>query len=670
MSPQAVVSKVFLGLGVALVSLSGVADTSWVGPGAGVLDGDWAVETNWDNGLPSSAGCAFLDDLGSLYTVTMSDAVRQVVKGLTLAGSDAAKRPVLEVNGALVVDGEKMTINQAQMKVNEGGSLELRNTDASLGANADSTGSLWINGGALYATNGFSGLAMGAGTAWSDRFAKFKMTGGTADIVIADGKSAFGMKADRSYKYFEMSGGKITVTGNKGKSSYAISSMGYGSTDAHFTMSGGEIAVKNVGLGFGWGVATIGGDAKISVDCGDSDTLQFGPLYTDAGKTAVINLKDNSQFTASGVRTLMFGISTTKSVNTVGELNISGGTHSFGRYSEMGAGTGTYTMNITGGHTTFDQYGVHFGTYPANANRTTGVPPAPNYFCNTTIVNVTSGVLYARCSECRNNSARNQMWGCVIGNGSGSGVIAADVYDARLNLSGTGIVTNGVAPLLVGVAHACGAITQTGGTLYHDGIAYNENTCAMAIGVGGGTGVYDLSGGTCTGVNNVYVGGCRLSTLDRTGAAAHVPRDGMGESTGRLSVSGTGAFTTTKSLYVGVDGAGEIALADSGSIAVGGTLVLSNAVSSAVNVTLTGTAAPTLTAKKLVIAEGAELTVDVSAFEGEPGYYKILGCTTREGEFEDVELVGDTKGGKIVQGHGSDPSVYYCIPKGLMLILR
>ena len=667
MSSKVLDGKFLLGLGVALVSLGGFADTTWVGPGSGVLDGDWATATNWDNGLPDATGAALLNDLGSLYTVTMSDAVRQSVKGLTLTGTSSTKRPVLEVNGALVVDGAKMTITQSQLKVNAGGSLELRNTDASIGANADSTGSLWINGGALYATNGFSGLAMGAGIAWTDRFAKFKMTGGTADVFIADGKAAFGMKADKSYKSFEMSGGKITIAGNKGKSSYAISAMGYGDSDSHFTMSGGEISVKNVGFGFGWGVATVGGDARISVACGDSETLQFGPLYSDAGKRAVINLKDTSQFTASGVRTLMFGLSTSKSVKTVGELNISGGVHSFGRYCEMGAGTGTYTINITGGHTTFDQYGVRFGTYPANANRTAGTP---NYFCNTTIVNVTSGVLYARCGECRNNSAKNTMWGCVIGNGSGSGVIDADVYDGRLNLSGSGVVTNGVAPLMVGVAHGRGSISQTGGLLYHDGIAYNEDTCALAIGVGGGAGAYDLSAGSYAGVNNVYVGGCRLSTLDRTGAAAHVPRDGMRESTGRLSVSGTGAFTTTKSMYVGVDGVGEIALADSGSIAVGGTLVLSNAVSSAVNVTLTGAAAPTLTATKLVVADGAKLTVDVSAFEGEPGYYKILVCTTRVGEFEDVELVGDTKSGKIVQGRGSDPSIYYCIPKGLMLILR
>ena len=667
MSSKALDGKFLLGLGIALVSLGGFADTTWVGPGNGVLDGDWAVEANWDNGLPDSTGCALLDDLESLYTVTMSDAVRQVVKGLTLAGSSTKNRPVLEVNGALVVDGAPLTISQAQMKVNEGGSLELSNAGASIGANADSTGSLWINGGALYATNNFTGFNVSAGNVWANRFAKFWMTGGTADLFVPNGKMAFYLNADRSYQRFEMSGGMMTITANQNKSSYAMKGMGYGDSDEYCTISGdSEIVVKNAGVCFGWGVATIGGNAKFTQTCSDYDILQFGPLYSDAGKKTVLNLKDNSQFTAKNVKTLQFGIGTSKSVRTVGELNISGGTHSFGRYSVMGAGTGTYTINISGGHTTFDQYGVRFSAYPTS-NPTRGTP---NYFANTTTVNVTSGVLYTRCGECRNASARNAMWGCVIGDGSGSSVIDADVYDGRLNLSDSGIFTNGVAPLIVGVAHGRGSISQTGGLLYHDGIAYNENTCALAIGVGGGTGAYDLSAGSYTGVNNVYVGGCRLSTLDRTGAAAHVPRDGMGESTGRLSVSGTGAFTTTKSLYVGVDGTGEIALADSGSIAVGGTLVLSNAVSSAVNVTLTGTAAPTLTAKKLVVADGAKLKVDVSAFEGEPGYYKILDCTTREGEFEDVELVGDTKGGKIVQGHGSDPSVYYCIPKGMLLLVR
>ncbi|HEY3392385.1 MAG TPA: PEP-CTERM sorting domain-containing protein, partial [Lacipirellulaceae bacterium] len=164
-------------------------------------------------------------------------------------------------------------------------------------------------------------------------------------------------------------------------------------------------------------------------------------------------------------------------------------------------------------------------------------------------------------------------------NNGGTAVISADIPDIQDVFVGSGAGTSGT-------------LNQTGGTIHGGAGAQNGWTF---VGQNGGTGTYNLSGGTSDN-ERLYIGrlgGTGTATISGTGLVQWATNPGAGEfvvgidagSMGTATMSGTGAVNTGLVLF-GVGGAiGNLTMSDDSSITSSGNVEFQNSV-----VTVTGNA--------------------------------------------------------------------------------
>lgn len=242
-----------------------------------------------------------------------------------------------------------------------------------------------------------------------------------------------------------------------------------------------------------------------------------------------------------------------------------------------------------------------------------------------------------------------------------------------------------VSPLGLGVGGAEGFVLQTGGKLGLTSVAG-----AMVLGYGSGTGEYVLSNGTVTTSRPLYVGGCLQADLElKTGKIGNtiLYSEGSNHPAGRQEATGAfyargGELTVTaeKGIRVGVDGVGCFEVG-AGAAVTTTELVLSNACASTLAFTLGADgAAGSLTAEKLVIANGARLEIDATRLASAArSTFRLAHCGEVAGAFAPENVTVHAPAGqearfaeaRVVTARAGQAGLWLKVPgPGMMLILR
>lgn len=244
-----------------------------------------------------------------------------------------------------------------------------------------------------------------------------------------------------------------------------------------------------------------------------------------------------------------------------------------------------------------------------------------------------------------------------------------------------------VSPLGLGVGGAEGFVLQTGGKLGLTSVAG-----AMVLGYGSGTGEYVLSNGTVTTSRPLYVGGCLRADLElKTGTGTSdktiLYSEGGNHPAGRQEAKGSfyargGELTVTaeKGIRVGVDGDGRFEVG-AGAAVTTTELVLSNACASTLAFTLGADgAAGSLTAAKLVIADGARLEIDATRLASAArSTFRLAQCGEVAGAFAPENVTVRAPIGqearfaeaRVVTARAGQAGLWLKVPgPGMVLILR
>lgn len=242
-----------------------------------------------------------------------------------------------------------------------------------------------------------------------------------------------------------------------------------------------------------------------------------------------------------------------------------------------------------------------------------------------------------------------------------------------------------VSPLGLGVGGAEGFVLQTGGKLGLTSVAG-----AMVLGYGSGTGEYVLSNGTVTTSRPLYVGGCLRADLElKTGTSGNtiLYSEGSNHPAGRQEAEGAFyarggelAVTAEKGIRVGVDGVGRFEVG-AGAAVTTTELVLSNACASTLAFTLGADgAAGSLTAAKLVIADGARLEIDATRLaSASRSTFRLAQCGEVAGAFAPENVTVRAPAGqearfaeaRVVTARAGQAGLWLKVPgPGMVLILR
>ena len=278
-----------------------------------------------------------------------------------------------------------------------------------------------------------------------------------------------------------------------------------------------------------------------------------------------------------------------------------------------------------------------------------------------------------------NNSSSTgsgRQTGLIVGNGS-SCTGETVVYDRTGTLEITdGIVSNynGFVNTYVGQGSAEGFVRQSGGLCETFTDYYGARRSGLVIGFRGGKGEYDLSGGR-VGCLYAYIGGAVLDK-DLMGATSSLAERG---GFGFLKVSG-GEFAPTHDILVSSAGEGEIRV--SGGAVAAENLILTNSVDAITGkkyvaklsfaLDETGACGSVTLSKKLKIAEGSKLTVDLGGLAtlAKPKVTLLTSAQGVEGAFapDDVTFVGE--GSDQAKIFTTATSLGVKLLRGMVLIVR
>ena len=655
-----------------MIVANAIADATW----KAALDGAWETPGNWSSdALPLATERALITPSDNAYTVTVSTA--QTVQGLTLSGqSDRSYRTRLEIDGPLTIDGAELTARYCDIVVGESGSLEIRN---SLSQNSLlGTGSrLMVDGGTFAMTNAVAKPLDIGEKAW--------LSGGSPSFVVNAGRAVFRgpslmlVASASGYSRTELNGGTLEFVDSSASANAMMCYLDLNSdTGEAFKIDGNaELLFSHGGsMTFGRGVHTFSGNAKMRmVSVSDNNILVFGPYSSDNNRTSTVNISGDASIEAGELREFLFGKSDLRTTGTKGFLNLSGGLVELGYRVQLGGGIGEYEMNQTGGRFVARQYGVRIGGVPYTLYNTS--QSNAKDLCCTSTVKVAGGIFECRAEQSHNNTPNKSMWGLVVG----AGLVGTTTphlmngwTDGRLVIADGGTVSNGACAKIVGVGKAIGTILQTGGRFTGDGATewFNEARDALVIGAFGGTGIYDMQGGTAELDCPLYVGGTTLALLQRTDGNGELPSDIDGKAVGTLRISG-GTMSVTRDAVVGLDGMGTIELAGNGMLTIGRDLTLTNVVEGCaptLKFTLSGETVPTLkVGGSLNVDEGAKLVVDAGDFAGPHGKFLLVDCASADWKFAeaDVTFVGSPD---LSIRRRADGNLYLVRRRGSRIIVR
>jgi lipopolysaccharide export system protein LptA len=625
-------------------------DTFWdvAGPS------DWSTGGNWNNGEPSAADNAFVNNGG---TATIS-AAGEVALALDVAANGGETGFVSMTGGGLAISGVEAIGRKGVGTFTQSAGTHTIGSTLHLGKDlAAASGTYNLSGtGSLDTTGNVALGEFGTGT--------FNQSGGTHTVSGSD--FFFGSQAGGTGIY-DLSAGTLTVSGFEW-----LGSAGTGT----FTQSGGTHTVSSLlymGAGSGnTGTYTLSaGDLAVNANeyignSSNGDFIQTGGTNTTPNLVLGVTAGGNGTYDLSA-GALSVGISEEHigSVST-GVFTQSGGTHTVNSRFYLGtssSGDGTYNLSGTGSLApTGNQYIGYFGAGTFNQTGGTNTVPAArnlfigNFASGTGNYNLSAGTLTtptewigtAGTGTITQSGGTHTVTGIqYLGAGSGN--------TGTYNLSGGDLVVNGNQ--YVGNS-SNGDFIQTGGT---------NSPANLVLGVAAGSnGTYDLSAGTLSvGINEEHIGSASTGVFTQSGGTHTVnSRFYLGttfDGNGTYNLSGTGSLAPTDNEYVGNLGTGTFnQTGGTNTVPAGFNLFLGNSASGTGNYNLS---AGTLTAPTEWVGNagtgtftqtGGTHTVSTVFYlgaGGTSGTYNFTGGTLTGGAQLIVRVSASSAG--TFQGHGT-----------------
>jgi len=588
--------------GGTLTVMSAATGTAWIASG----DGDWNTAANWTSGVPATTNStAYLRRYGN-YTVSV-DAVPESPAG-SFQMDNFYGTTLLDISAKLSFLGSVSLGAGAHVNVGAGGEWYQDFSAASSAASGTETFALkddavfTVDGGAAVFTNTTGQLSIGGSDGSAGTFevksgdVRVKRSGGNCLRLYQNG-------------LIKMTGGTFTYTAGDAFGQYGGTIDLSGDAKLIMKVDGFLAMFRTLTL-------KIGGNASVRKSVSTQSRWYLTP--NAAGEVCRIELDDHGLFDYADDALSLCQRSGAKTIVTLrghSRLNAANGFH----IGDAAGGTGEVVLyDQSYLHDTYYAYGANFGTAAGSAAN-----PAKG------ILRMHGGAFYTG----RSPNSTTTMQGLIFGNGLSSSA-AGPIAIGEFEMTG-GVITNiNNAVVAFGGGMATGTGVQSGGFLFQ------KSTQPVLIGFRGGTGTYDMSGGCLLAKGSAFVGGAQTNVINYyLKALADRP------ATGRLTVTG-GSFETEKSLFVSGGGYGTLEVGAAGVVKVGSDLYLTNSVDAVASAVAPAKLKFTAGAngcgviqvtKKIQIAEDAELTVDLTAFEGTRSF-PLVESTAIEGAFSPAKI--------------------------------
>ena len=662
-----------------------------------VVSGVWGAAANWTTGVPTAATPAVIDaglEGGAGYTVTVAEDAAPITQ-LTV-GAEGISPVTLAIDALLPFRGGWMAFDaNANVTVGEGGKLLYDGEKT-----ANSTDALTLNGGAsLTVENGGCVL----------------VTNAMSNVTVAGGhgrSSCLTVEEGGEFTYQAESSGMLVALKDLGQIDVAGIFRIWQMFDNKqiFSQAGGDVTVHGNGvfdaavsgshtsrLTFGTGTTTFEDQAVLTFSGNSSHSTQLRIAPTAAGETARFTLAGESRMlgyfgtfflgnTTAG--TTLFDVCSTNGFENTGY-----NPGYFAYSGRVGCGYGTTVMNVsTQCSWKVDCNGLFVG-----------VPESATHLANpaSAELNLSGGAKVtsdAKCAISRGQSSARRKallthFGIVVGENGKATAPGSRPLKGKVTLKDDGTLLETLkGHMMLGVGDAEGSLEMSGGSVelckvaksesanndqYYGGedkdySVYTTNN-VFALGMYGGRGTCTISGGSFLANMKTFVGGLskedyhdgwNISTNRHAGLCESLGSEGV------LKVSG-GSFEGKRTVCVGSKGKGTVEFGPAGTFTAP-ELVLSNSVETVARFVADPASGYTgsVSADRLVIADGAKLEVDLGAYAGPKTRFRLFRTKSVEGAFKpgDVTVTGDrAEEMELVQ---SDSGIVLRAPRGVLLLVR
>ena len=660
------------------------------------VSGVWGAAANWTTGVPTTATPAVIDaglEGGAGYTVTVAEDAAPITQ-LTV-GAEGISPVTLAIDALLPFRGGWTAFDaNANVTVGAGGKLLYDGEKT-----ANSTDALTLNGGAsLTVENGGCVL----------------VTNAMSNVTVAGGhgrSSCLTVEEGGEFTYQAESSGMLVVLKDLGQIDVAGTFRIWQMFDSKqiFLQAGGDVTVHGNGvfdaavsgshtsrLTFGTGTTTFEDQAALTFSGNSSHSTQLRIAPTAAGETARFTLADESRMLGYFGTFFLGNTTAGTTLLDVCSTNCFQNTNNSGYFAysgRVGCGYGTTVMNVsTQCSWKVDCNGLYVGV-PESATHLANLASAELNLSGG--AKVTSG---AKCAISRGQSSARRKallnhFGIIVGENCKATVVGSRPLKGKVTLKDDGTLLETLkGHMMLGVGDAEGALEMSGGSVelckkstsesanndqYYGGedkdySVYTTNN-VFALGLYGGRGTCTISGGSFLANVKTFVGGLskedyhdgwNLSTNRHAALCESLGSEGV------LKVSG-GAFEGMQTVSVGAKGKGTLEFGPAGTF-VAPELVLSNSVETVARFIADPASGYTgsVSADRLVIADGAKLEVNLGAYAGPKTRFRLFRTKSVEGAFKpgNVTVTGDmAEEMELVQ---SDSGIVLRAPRGVLLIVR
>ena len=623
-------------------------------------DGRWSDAANWTAGVPSGSQTACISAEGGCYTVTMDE---DSPLGAELAiGNDGDGTARLAVNAAATMTNGCITVgDNGVIEVGQAGSLlycgkggGVRTADAATEVVTVKGGELRVSGG----TVDFSEMAGRIVVAAGERGrGSITMNGGrvrhlpdTADdlfrveegglVDMAAGTFDLdynaGTAKDNDLAGFRLAGGELCVTGGV---------FGVVARDATHT--------NNVRLNFHSGKAFFGGTSTLRLN--EESRYEWKSYFApDAeGGSLSIRFEDQAKVSPADFRVLPIG-GGADGVDVAFDWATAGHDDGNAVYRALVGfdRSGTYVMNITNSTFNVGPEGIRIGVGWQAGEPSAAVRGVLDILDGGTLV--VDGV-----AASMPGYTSLAMSGLVVGYSCRTLLTSGRMYDGALNVRRGGEARVMYGDVGVGVGFAKGVVTVDGGTFtfndhddpFNKKYSYRDRTCG--IGLFGGEGAFIAkNGGVVSALPSVFVGGAATNRYPVQGfnflsgpssSSNRMPADHS--ATGTLVVADA-AVTLKSDLVLGMDGFGVVRRIGSYGTFTVGNLVCTNIADAActgsrLEFVFDENGIGSLDVTNAVSVFGnAKVNIDMSAYAGRRRNFRLIGCRTHTGEFDEMTVTG------------------------------
>ena len=677
------VRRTVFGLGFSALLMWGpvihAGDASWTNWLAGVTGAAWGDAGNWTNSAGVNAlpdnGHAYFMASGASYTVNY-DSAQPDIKDLVVENAASYRTdlivsaPLTSLGGAMIrlKGGSSVTVTngglwtyegtnaasdnaESMFSIREGGELHVAGGDimftnlvrasTSYGnyfnVGYESTGTLRVTSGRLHYYNRSTDTSVNP----THRLVVGRGKGGNGNLEVSGGSVALGVPAG---------GGSVLELG-------VGSGAPFGSTRGSVIVSGGELVITNhvgwnqmrIGFNYGIGTFVVTNTGYVNLRAGGVAARVYmgGSPYGEG----TLRMNGGYMYVGDGL-TVGYANGYSASVSSTGRVEVTAGTLNTGAGLHVASGNNgsascVGTCSITGGRLMETYWGVFVGR-ARNGSKATGY------------LEITNGVLdiVGAPSVSDGNQAHAGLGIGVINHNDAN---ATTVSWGEMMVSDSAVVNN-AGVLVIGVNGATGTLMQTGGMIRHlpqGGDTKRFTIIGYGTGAstyfGGGSGMYEIAGGSYDTPNRVFIGGVPTDIQSFSNAGG----------VGTLKVSG-GTFTTDDTLMVGGYGTGTLTIGSSGTCDVQN-LILTNTTSTLLCEFGVGGLGALNVSDTLTINTGAKLEVDTTAYQGSTVWVKLVNCATRTTAFapENITVMGDG-----VVRQDKDEDIWLYMQHGTIIFFR